>query len=197
MSGTSDGAAATRAADDVWLRPLREQDAADVLAAFASNDDMGRQGEVGSPADAERYVGRLLAPASPHRPWALVHEERLVGLVCVSVDATNRNGWFWYWTNQHARGRGWTSRAAATVAARALTRLERLELGHRVDNPASGAVARAAGFVQEGTERAKFLVDGVRVNVDTYGRLRTDPAPPFEPLPMRGGEHWFSSEDVL
>lgn len=74
----------------------------------------------------------------------------------------------------------------ATVAEWALgTRgLDRLELGHRVNHPASGAVARRAGFVKEGTERGKFLVDGQRIDVDSYGRLRTDPPPRFEPLPM-------------
>ena len=76
------------------------------------------------------------------------------------------------------------SRAAATVANWALHErgLERLELGHRVNNPASGAVARSAGFVKEGTERGKFLIDGQRIDVDTYGRLRSDPAPTVTPL---------------
>lgn len=85
-----------------------------------------------------------------------------------------------------ARGRGWTAAAAATIAEWALgpRGLERLELGHRVNNPASGAVARRAGFVQEGTEREKFLVDGQRVDVATYGRLRSDPSPSFEALQM-------------
>ena len=80
---------------------------------------------------------------------------------------------------QETRGRGWTTRAAATVADWALDHagFERLELGHRVNNPASGAVARAAGFRKEGTERGKFLIAGERVDVDTYGRLRTDPRP--------------------
>ena len=38
-------------------------------------------------------------------------------------------------------------------------RLHRLELGYRANNPGSAAVARAAGFVREGLEREKFLVD--------------------------------------
>ncbi|MGO1408991.1 MAG: GNAT family N-acetyltransferase [Brachybacterium sp.] len=63
--------------------------------------------------------------------------------------------------------------------------LERLELGHRANNPASGAVARAAGFVHEGTERGKFLVDGERLDVLTYGRLVTDPAPSTAGLPWQ------------
>lgn len=63
--------------------------------------------------------------------------------------------------------------------------LDRLELGHRMNNPASGAVARAAGFVQEGTERGKFLIDGERVDVLTYGRLRSDPGPAVPGLPWQ------------
>jgi RimJ/RimL family protein N-acetyltransferase len=65
--------------------------------------------------------------------------------------------------------------------------LERLELGHRVDNPASGAVARAAGFLHEGTEREKFLIGGERVDVLSYGRLATDPAPPTPLLGWAAG----------
>lgn len=53
-----------------------------------------------------------------------------------------------------ARGRGLTRRAAATVAEWALT------------------------------ERGKFLIDGQRIDVETYGRLRADPAPEFDPLPL-------------
>lgn len=65
--------------------------------------------------------------------------------------------------------------------------LERLELGHRVTNPASGGVARRAGFVVEGTEREKFLIDGQRIDVLTYGRLRSDPTPTTPLLPMEEG----------
>ena len=171
-----------------FLRPLRADDAEDVLAAFASNADMGRQGDVTVLGDAERYAAHLLDPTSSHRPWALEVQGRLVGLVCVSVDADNRNGWFWYWMRAESRARGWTSRAAATIADLALSEwgIERLELGHRVNNPASGAVARAAGFVKEGTERAKFLIDGERIDVDSYGRLRSDPWPRYEVLEISG-----------
>lgn len=169
------------------LRRLRATDAPAVLSAFESAPDMARQGDVRDLAQAERYVDRLIDPASPHEPWAVTVDDALVGLVCVSVDEGNRSGWFWYWMSRAARGHGWTARAAATVAEWALSSrgLERLELGHRVSNPASGAVARHAGFVKEGTERAKFLIDGQRIDVDTYGRLRSDPEPTYTPLGMR------------
>lgn len=160
------------------LRRLRAEDAAAVLDAFLSAPDMARQGEVTTAAEAEAYVSRLIDPAGPHRAFAIDVDGVLAGLVAVSIDAVNRNGWFWYWMHAAHRGRGLTSAAARAVADWALGEdggLERLELGHRVDNPGSEAVARAAGFVPEGREREKFLIAGERVDVLTYGRLRSDP----------------------
>ena len=175
------------AGTEAFLRPLAVGDAPEVLEAFRSNPDMDRQGRVTTLEEARRYVENLVTGDSPHDPWAIVDGGRLVGLVCVSVDEDNRSGWFWYWMNAAARGRGLMSRAAATIADRALllSGLERLELGHRVNNPASGAVAQAAGFVREGTERGKFLIEGQRIDVATYGRLRSDPRPSCDPLDVR------------
>jgi RimJ/RimL family protein N-acetyltransferase len=55
--------------------------------------------------------------------------------------------------------------------------LFRLELGHRVNNTASCAVARAAGFVVEGHQRQKSEYDGVRYDVELHARLVTDMEP--------------------
>lgn len=88
------------------------------------------------------------------------------------------------------RARSWldvSGRRHRCGVALAVRGLQRLELGHRANNPASGAIARHAGFVKEGTERAKFLLDGRRVDVDTYGRLASDPPPRFVAVPMVGG----------
>ncbi len=169
------------------LRPLGVSDTPRVLEAFTSADDMARQGRVTDIPEAEAYVARLLAPGGRHLPYAMVGDSDLLfGLVALSLDSGNRNAWFWYWTHRAVRGRGWTGRAAATVANRALASgiLHRLELGHRVNNPASRGVALAAGFVQEGVEREKFLVGGKRIDVVTYGRLASDPTPRTEPLPI-------------
>ncbi|EPD31650.1 GNAT family N-acetyltransferase [Gleimia europaea] len=170
----------------VGLRRLRASDAPEVYRAFTSNADMTRQGDVLTLAQAQAYTDALIKPDSPHEAWAIVQADILVGLVCVSADEENLSGWFWYWMTDAARGRGWMSRAAATVANWALTTrgLERLELGHRVNNPASGAVAKNAGFVKEGTERQKFLIDGQRIDVDTYGRLQSDAQPTVAELPL-------------
>ena len=149
---------------------------------------MVRQGPVRDLTSARSYVEWL--QGSTRRGTALADERgSLCGLVGVSVDEENRTGWFFYWLHLDWRGRGLAAHAAATVATTALRPvsddgwgLERLELGHRANNPASGTVARAAGFVHEGTERQKFLIDGERHDVLTYGRLRSDPSP-GSPLP--------------
>lgn len=167
------------------LRLLVDDDAEAVFDAFRSAD-MSRQGDVASVEDARRYIANLISEDSAHKPWVIDVDGKLIGIVCVSVDEENRSGWFWYWMAETGRGNGWMSRAAATVAHWALNDLglERLELGHRVNNPASGAVARAAGFILEGKEREKFLVNGDRIDVLNYGRLKSDPNPVFEPLVM-------------
>lgn len=167
----------------VHLRAVTVDDAPAVLDVFSSHPDMERQGRVTTLAESQALTARLCGDGQ--RAVAICNaSDHLLGVVALAIDAENRNAWFFYWLHAAHRGRGLTSRAAATVAERALAPqseggwgLERLELGHRVNNPASGAVARAAGFVQEGCERAKFLIDGERIDVLTYGRLPSDPSP--------------------
>lgn len=159
------------------LRPLRSTDAPDVLAAFQSDPGMARQGTVTTHDEADAYVASLLAGRGA--AFAITDDDRLVGLVGVTVDPVHRVGWFWYWMNASHRGLGWASKSATAVANWALSEggCDRLELGHRAGNPLSANVAGAAGFVREGRERGKFLIDGVREDVLTYGRLATDPWP--------------------
>ncbi|MFT3968825.1 MAG: GNAT family protein [Micropruina sp.] len=182
---------------DPELRRLRATDAPDVLAAFAAASDMARQGAVTDAGSALAYVQGLTELAGPHLAFAIEYRGRVVGVVGVTVDSGNRNGWFWYWMHAGFRGRGWTSRAAATIADWALGEggLHRLELGHRVNNPASGAVARAAGFVQEGLERSKLLIDGERLDVVAYSRLPSDPRPSLPRLRLVESVDSASSTD--
>lgn len=173
------------------VRPVRESDAAAVLDAFRSAGDMARQGDVSDEVSARRYVAWLQRPE--RRGYAVTCDDVAVGVVGASVDRSNRAAWVFYWMHARHRGCGVMTRAVATVADQLLRTtdeggegLERLELGHRVDNPASGGVARAAGFVVEGLERQKFLVDGGRVDVLTYGRLAGDPWPEIDHLGSGG-----------
>lgn len=160
------------------VRPVRPDDAEAVLEAFRCAPDMARQGKVTDLASAQGYVAWLREAS--RWSFAVCAGDWMVGLMAIGVDEVNCSGWVFYWMHAAHRGRGVTARAVATVADWALAEpsegagLERLELGHRVNNPSSGGVARAAGFVQEGREREKFLIDGRRHDVLTYGRLRSD-----------------------
>jgi RimJ/RimL family protein N-acetyltransferase len=169
------------------LRPFGLADAVAVLDAFA-DPDMARQGDVTDLDQAEAWISAMAGGRPDRHVFAVDLDGTAVGAVGVtSIDRENRTGWFWYWLHRTHRGRGTASRAAATVANWALGSggLYRLELGHRVSNPASRVVAEAAGFVREGVERGKFLVAGARVDVVTYGRLMSDPTPATQTLELR------------
>ncbi len=155
-------------------------DAARVLDAFVSDAaEMSRQGDVHDLDTARASVSRMRDNPETHTLVAADDADRLLAFAAVSVDRDNANGWVFYWAHPDARRRGITSQLVRALADRELGEggLHRLELGYRANNPGSAAVARAAGFVREGLEREKFLVDGRRVDVVTAARLRTDPSP--------------------
>lgn len=176
----------------LFLRRLHQDDAAAVLAAFqADPQQMSRQGDVNDLESARQYIQLLTDDAEGNHGFSMDLGSYCVGVVGINGATLHRLGWFFYWVHPTFRGRGFSSAAASTAANWALSStelggggFERLELGHRVDNPASAAVARSAGFLREGTEREKFLIDGRRVDVLTYGRLRADPVPSTSSLPM-------------
>lgn len=172
------------------LRPASPADAAAVVEALAADPaQMSRQGPVSDLASARDYL-RALTQDDGAFAWVAVDPAGMAWVVVgACVDSINRLAWAFYWAHPAVRGRGVTAAAVRAVADYLLDPagmdLERLELGHRENNPASGVVARAAGFVQEGRERAKFLVDGRRVDVLTYGRLRSDVAGASREAPIR------------
>ena len=60
--------------------------------------------------------------------------------------------------------------------------LHRLELAHRLNNPASQRVAERSGFIREGIMREELEYDGVRYDTALMSRLPSDPAPAVAPL---------------
>lgn len=159
------------------IRPVTPHDAPGILAAFQAHDDMQRQGTVSNMESARNYISSITAD----RNAAFVTEmdSTVAALVGINVDDENRSGWVFYWAHPDFRGRGTTTTLVQHACDWAFddAGLERLELGYRVNNPASAAVARKAGFVKEGLERAKFLVNGERVDAVMCSRLKSDPPP--------------------
>ena len=77
------------------------------------------------------------------------------------------------------RGRGLTVRALELLAdwVFATTSITRLELGHKVENVASGVVASRAGFVREGVLAGRLKnPDGSFSDEVSYARLRPGPS---------------------
>lgn len=163
------------------LRAWRESDAAAVLAAF-SVPEMGRQSD--QPVDSRESASRWIARREEEQRAGTAYSFAVVDgddtpLGNVTVGAVNHvhaTGWVSYWTAPSARGSGVASYGCDALARWAFGELGlfRLELGHRVNNPASCHVARAAGFVAEGLQRQKLAYEGVRYDVELHARLASD-----------------------
>ncbi|WP_394615794.1 GNAT family N-acetyltransferase [Lentzea sp. JNUCC 0626] len=165
---------------DTLLRPWTPDDAPIILAA-AAEPRMSRQFTlpIDSLAAAEDWIALLTARRDDDigYAFAVLDSGVPVGNVAVSsVERRHLTGWISYWTLEAARGKGIATQACRAVSEFAFTELElfRLELAHRLDNPASCRVATGAGFAVEGVERARLLYDGVRYDTETHARLATD-----------------------
>lgn len=177
----------------VELRPWTVDDAAALLAALNESPDLVKQfgsGDLTTLAGCEKFIRRnLAADKAADANFAICADGQVVGNVGLSnIEHTHETGWVYYWTTTAFRGQGLASRALVTVAAWAFDEvgLFRLELGHRVNNPASCRVAEKAGFRAEGVERLKLRYGRERYDVETHARLRTDPAPAgLEPIALR------------
>lgn len=136
-------------------------------------------------ADALGWLqSRMDWSANDHASLAIAGREGdlLVGSVSLhSIDPVQGDAEIGYWVSPAARGQ-----AAAAAAVTALCRwafaslpIERIELRHAIENPASGRVAERAGFQSEGLLRLSYRYsDGRRRDELLWSLLRTDPLPP-------------------
>jgi RimJ/RimL family protein N-acetyltransferase len=172
------------AAGRFQLRPPSPADAADALAMLRDPDTL-RWNPVPQVVDVEtarQWCERCADWSQGDHATFTVHDAttaRLLGNVSLwRVDlADQRTAAVGYRTAPWARGQG-----VATAAVRAVTGwafgalgLERIELPHAVENPASCRVAEKAGFALEGTMRGAFRAeDGTRHDEHLHARLATD-----------------------
>jgi len=173
---------------ELVLRPWTLTDAPAVLAMFAASDDLGTQypWPVHDLADAAACVERMLVwqpdPAAGERYHLAITVDGGAPVGNVGLTGVSRahdTAWVSYLVSGGARGRGLVRRSLAAAVTWAFDDLGlfRLELGHRLNNPASGAVAEAVGFVPEGVERQKLRYGTERYDVRTMALLATDPRP--------------------
>ncbi|MGY1633160.1 GNAT family N-acetyltransferase [Geodermatophilus sp. SYSU D01186] len=169
------------------LRTWRADDADDVLAAM-QDPLLCRWNAVPATTrdDAVAFLRRRADwSAGDHASWAVVDAGTgtLLGSVSLhSIDRVQAGASVGYWTMPAARGRGVAPRAVDAACRWAFAELavDRVELCHAVDNPASGRVAEKAGFTVEGRLRRSYRYgDGIKHDELLWGRLSDDPAPIF------------------
>jgi RimJ/RimL family protein N-acetyltransferase len=176
----------------VRLRPIRDTDLDDVVAAC--NDPMISDFLAGLPmpytrADAEAWAAtdpqRLRASGGGVYVIADPTTDRLLGSIDLHNDyAGDRSARsVGYWVAPWARRRGVAANATRALTEQAFeTGISRVELHHRLDNPASMRVAMSAGFTHEGVRRAAALTrDGRPMDRVMWSRLASDPGDPNLP----------------
>jgi len=167
----------------ILLRPWNTADADDLSRAARAGDDLTPQfggTDLTHVAAAQGFIERFLRFDDTAKNWAIEIDGRAVGNVAATgIEFRHQTAWMSYWLAPAVRGRGVAARALARVSDWAFgAGLHRLELGHRVNNPASCRVAHTAGYVAEGVEREKLRYGDERFDVETHARLATDPRPP-------------------
>lgn len=184
------------------LRYWAPTDAPDLLAIYRTSSDLERQmPALTSEQDALTLIENRYLPADNRAIFCLSDSGRPAGLIGLNFTARTDTGawdraWVYYWLADPYRGQGYMRNALTAICNWALDeaapaptgsaldtgllaslpspRLRRLELGYRTNNPASGAVAAAAGFQVEGIEREKFLYAGQTYDAVIAARLRKD-----------------------
>jgi RimJ/RimL family protein N-acetyltransferase len=164
------------------LRPHRAEDEDSVFEACQDPAIQRWNTLIPSPytrAVAREWV-RDLAPrerAEGHgMPVVIEADGRLVGSSGVEFTAGPLGPGVGYWIAPWARGRGYAAEAAHALAEWAIgLGAPRVHLFADVRNAASLAVARRAGFTQEGVVRAGLAYrDGSRGDAALFGRLPGD-----------------------
>jgi RimJ/RimL family protein N-acetyltransferase len=166
--------------DRLLLRPMREDDVDAIVRAFEDPENQRWLSAPPSPytrADAVEFV-TAIAPggraAGTDLTCALEADGEFVGVAGLHSLSSGRLGpEIGYWIAFWARRRGYAAEAAGALAEWALAHgAPRAHLFADVGNAPSQAVARRAGFVEEGVVRACLEYrDGRRADAVLFGRV--------------------------
>ncbi len=177
--------AVTLFAGHLTLRLPRLEDVARITQ-LCQDEEITRWTRVPSPyasQHAEQFVSsaRSEAEGGTGAHFVVCDEGGLVIGACglVQIDWADLVAEVGYWVGAEARGRGVATDSARAVCEWTFQELgmERLRLRTAAPNAASTAVARALGFVLEGTERQGTIVGhsgrrgSMRVDLRLYGLL--------------------------
>ena len=165
---------------DLELRRLLPTDREAILLA-CQDPEIPRWTDLPDPFTSESALA-LLDDAA--RAWydgtvaelAIVADGRMVGATHLAFYSDWRAS-VAYWLAPEARGRGYVTRAVRLVTRWGFDTFEslnRIELWSIVGNEASDAVARRAGFTEEGVLRSRFPARGEYKDVRCFSLLRED-----------------------
>jgi [ribosomal protein S5]-alanine N-acetyltransferase len=164
----------------VRLRPLRPDDVAAYVGAFADDPDLARDRGLERAPD-EAAVRSWMEVTDDFAELAIADaQDALVGSVMLyALDRRHKRAELGYWLVPAARGRGLATRALRLAVHWMFEDLglERAQLVTTPDNTGSLAVARRLGFVEEGLLRGRDIEEGRRIDVVIYGLLRSDLEP--------------------
>lgn len=164
------------------LRAWSATDTDAVLAALTESDIVLWNGSgVQTLADAADWISRRADwGEGDHVSLAVVDtlSGELLGSVSLhQIDREQGDAEIGYWTMPSARGRGVATGAVTALCRWAFLQLpiDRIELAHAVENPASARVAERAGFTQEGRLRQSYRYgDGRKHDELLWSLLRSD-----------------------
>jgi ribosomal-protein-alanine N-acetyltransferase len=174
---------------DYRLRPLAEDDAATLAAAYRRNRDHlarwdPRRDEAFFTEEGQLADLRLKLDGSRlglQDPWLLVHDgeddAEVVGRVNLSniVRGVFQSASVGYWVDARHTGRGLAVAMVEFALARAVDiGLHRVEAGTLVDNTASQAVLRRCGFEQYGVAERYLFIAGEWQDHTLYQRILHD-----------------------
>lgn len=167
------------------LRPLHPEDADSIHRLVNDWEVVRMLSELPFPYPrelADKWIASTLAQIERGSGYHLAitgqeaGREMLIGCIGLRLDLTPRVGSLGYWIGRRFWGHGVASEAAARLARWALANLDldRLEAQVAVDNPASSAVLRRAGFREAGAGMAPFLARGGKHPVLKFEATRDD-----------------------
>jgi RimJ/RimL family protein N-acetyltransferase len=145
------------------LRPGWREDAPQLMAAIADERIVCNLAQAPWPyalSDAEAFLTR---ERKPHEASCLIFlrgegAPRLIGGIGFGRMPDRDEPEFGYWLARPHWGRGYATEAGRALIANARDslRLERLNAGHFIDNPASGRVLTKLGFKPTGVTRLRW-----------------------------------------
>lgn len=150
----------TLAGAQAWIEDIRTAEDEGSVIAFAIMK--AASASEADPPEAERSDGAGVAVGN---------------VMAAAIERSHSTAWISYWLDPASRGQELAAAGLRSLVDHLHDEAEvyRLELGYRVNNPPSAAVARNAGFLVEGRERERLSHDGVRFDTEVCARLAGDP----------------------